>query len=150
MPNSKQNLAILSLLLRHGFISSVNYGSATSPDPLAFREAPISQRRLWANLKFREQRPVLGIARFVAFKLQALIVSPGDIQLISKPSKRIRVSYEELVRLLSGHRAQFVKPIGLGEVVVLKHAVNERAEEWMDGREALQRGLGGELVLRVK
>jgi hypothetical protein len=78
LPNSKQNLAILGLLLRHGFVSSVNYGSATQPEPEAFRAAPVSQRRIWATMKFRDQRPVLGWSRSFA------AVQPAKVELTGR------------------------------------------------------------------
>jgi len=127
LPHSKQNRSILGLLLKHGFVSSVNYGDESMSDPAAFQKASTSSKRIWAGLKYRNDRPIL-----------------GDIQLISKPSKRVIISHEELIRLLSGRRAQFIKPVGLGEIALLK-----TAQGWMDGREAVSKGLGGELTVRA-
>lgn len=61
LPYTNQNLAILSLLLKHGFISSVGRGSDTDCDPAIFKDLPVSQQRLWADMKYRQNRPILGM-----------------------------------------------------------------------------------------
>lgn len=60
LPFTNQNQAILSLLLKHGLISSVSYGSDSQCDPEAFKLLPPPQQRLWADMKYRQNRPVLG------------------------------------------------------------------------------------------
>lgn len=69
----------------------------------------------------------------------------GDLQLVSKPSKRIVVSPDELLRLQTGRRAQFIKPMQLGEIALLKTKLG-----WMDGFDALNRRIGGELIARAR
>lgn len=46
--------------------------------------------------------------------------------------------------MLSGRRAQFVRPVGPGEIMLL-----ETEKGWREGREALIEGLGGEVMCRV-
>ena len=69
------------------------------------------------------------------------------MELISKPSKRIFWDVDELRRVVRGRRANFVKPMGLGEVAVVK--TRDRANEWLEIREALSLGLGGEVLCRL-
>ncbi|GAA94491.1 uncharacterized protein L969DRAFT_100612 [Mixia osmundae IAM 14324] len=125
---SKQNLKIAQILLKHGFVSNVHYGTATSPVPADANGAPIAAQRIWVHLKYRNDRPVL-----------------GDLQLISKPSRRITVSTQELHRLLTGRRAQYVPPIGMGEIAIVRTGDGQLLE----AREALTANAAGELVARI-
>ena len=130
--HTKQNLGILNILLREGFISNLTRGTPTGPSPDAFLTAPSdAQRRIWADLKYRDDRPVL-----------------DAMQLISKPSKRVFMDIGELRRLCSGRRAQQVKPLGMGEIAVV-HTENKE-HEWLEAREALRLGLDGEVVCRAR
>ena len=125
---SNQNLSILSLLAAHGFISSVTLGSSQAPHPKAFASAPVSARMLIANLKYRGDRSVI-----------------GTLDLVSKPSKRIVVTHEELERLLRGRRVQGVRGVGMGQMLLVK----TRNDNWLEGRDALRQGLGGEVMVLV-
>lgn len=51
---------------------------------------------------------------------------------------------EEIKRFVRGARVKFVPGLGLGEVAF----VNSRMG-WVEGREAVRRGLGGEVIARV-
>ncbi|GAA5922196.1 mitochondrial 37S ribosomal protein uS8m MRPS8 [Sporobolomyces koalae] len=129
---TKQHLSLLSLLLSHGFISSVSYGStntnsATTPDPSSFSDARISEKRVWAELKYRQDRPVL-----------------NKMKLVSHPSRKILMDPEELKRFVKGSRVKFVPGLKLGEVTFV-----ESKEGFVEGREAVRRGLGGEVIARV-
>lgn len=129
---TKQHLSLLSLLLSHGFISSLSYGSTSSssstpPDPSSFREARISDQRVWAELKYRAERPVL-----------------EKMSLVSHPSKRVFMDKDEIKRFVQGARVKFVPGLVLGEVAL----INSRFG-WMEGREAVRRGVGGEVIARV-
>lgn len=67
------------------------------------------------------------------------------MQLISKPSKRVAVTFEEVVKLQTGRRAQFVKPFGIGELAIL----HNQDHGWIDTADAVRLRLGGELICRV-
>ena len=129
--HNTQNLAILSILLRSGFISNITRGTIQEPSPTKFDSAGEAQRRIWADLKYRDDRPVL-----------------SAMSLISKPSKRIFLDQSELRRLCSGRRAQTIKPLGLGEIAVVK--TKDKENEWLEAREALQLGLPGEVICRAQ
>lgn len=137
IPWSHQNLAIASILLRHGLISNVTLGSHREAHPSAFDAVPPIAQRIWCELKYREQRPVL-----------------GDMQLVSKPSKRVFVSAQELAALLKGQRSRFVEGARLGEIfIVAERGVEDtklRDVKYWDGREAVMRNLAGELVARAR
>ncbi|KAF8056671.1 ribosomal protein S8 [Lyophyllum atratum] len=129
--HNTQNLGILSILLRAGFVSNVTRGTITASEPEEFDKAGEAQRRIWASLKYRDDRPVL-----------------HNMELISKPSKRVFMDVSELRLLCSGRRAQTVKPLGMGEIAVVR--TKDRENEWLEAREALQLRLPGEVVCRAR
>ena len=131
VPHTVQNLGILSILLRNGFILSVTRGTVDEPSPAAFVEATESNRRIWADLKYREERPVL-----------------NTMELISKPSKPIFMTPSEIRAICSGRRAQTIKPLGMGEIAVVK--TKRKEYEWLEAREAVELGLGGEVICRAR
>lgn len=131
VPHTVQNLGILSILLRAGFVLSVTRGTVEEMSPTAFTQAPEAQRRIWADLKYRDDRPVL-----------------NNMELISLPSKPIHMAAAEIRAICSGRRSQTVKPLGMGEVAVVKTKVKEY--EWLEAREAVRLGLGGEVICRAR
>jgi len=54
----------------------------------------------------------------------------------------------EIKRICSGRRAQTIKPLGLGEIAVVK--TKSKEHEWLEAREALQMKLDGEVVCRAQ
>jgi len=54
----------------------------------------------------------------------------------------------EIRRICSGRRAQTIKPLGLGEIAVVK--TKSKEHEWLEVREALQMKLDGEVVCRAQ
>lgn len=131
LPYAKSSLAISSLLLRHGFISSITLGTPTHPSPADFASSPVSAQRLWLGLKHRNGQPVL-----------------RRMNLVSKPSVRVRVTRDELGRILHGNRAKNVPGIGMGEIMVVR-TESDHKEDYMEGWEAYRAGKGGEIVCRV-
>jgi len=121
----------MSILLRAGFVSSLTRGTIEGPDPQAFHEAGDAQRRIWADLKYRDDRPVL-----------------STMHLISRPSRPIFMDVGEIRRLCSGRRAQTIKPLGMGEIAVVH--TKSKEHEWLEAREALQLRLDGEVVCRAQ
>lgn len=131
IPHTTQNLAIATILLRHGFLSNITRGTVTAPDPEEFLSAKLKNQRIWLDLKYRDELPVLSAA-----------------QVVSKPSKRVMLSPDDVRRICSGQMANFVKPLGMGEVAVLKDL--KEAGRWYEAREALQKGIGGEILCRMR
>lgn len=129
--HSVQNLGILSILLRAGFISNLTRGTLDGPSPTDFNNAGESQRRIWADLKYRDELPVL-----------------SSMELISKPSKRLYMELGDIRLICSGRRAQGVKPLGMGEIAVVK--TNHREHEWLEAREAVLLKLDGEMICRAQ
>jgi len=121
----------MSILLRAGFVSSLTRGTIDGPNPQAFHEAGDAQKRIWADLKYRDDRPVL-----------------STMALISKPSRPIFMDVGEIRRLCSGRRAQTIKPLGMGEIAVVH--TRSKEHEWLEAREALQLQLDGEVVCRAQ
>lgn len=131
VPHTTQNLGILSILLRAGFITSITRGTISALSPDQFNEVGEAQKRIWAELKYREDRPVL-----------------SNMEIVSKPSKNVFVTWGELLRICSGRRAKQVKPLGMGEIAIVRTA--DKEHEWLEAREALQLKLDGEVICRVR
>ncbi|KXN80816.1 37S ribosomal protein S8, mitochondrial [Leucoagaricus sp. SymC.cos] len=129
--HTTQNLGILSILLRHGFLSSLTRGTISSPSPTSFPHVSESQRRIWADLKYRDDLPVL-----------------THMELVSKPSKRVYMDVGEIRLICSGRRAGNVKPLGMGEVAVVR--TRDKENEWLEAREALAMKLPGEVICRAR
>ena len=92
---------------------------------------PDSEKRIWADLKYRDDRPVL-----------------SDMELISRPSKPIFMELSEIRRLCTGRRVQNVKPLRMGEIAIVK--TKDRENEWLEAREALQLRIPGEVICRAR
>ncbi|SCV68895.1 BQ2448_1016 [Microbotryum intermedium] len=67
------------------------------------------------------------------------------MQLVSKPSRKIVLDHQELKRFVEGSRVKFVRGLGMGEVALVRSG----EDKWVEAKEAVRRGLGGEVVARV-
>lgn len=129
IPSTKDNLSMTSILLQHGFIHNVTRGSIAGPSPSEWTDASVARRRFWVDLKYRsDDRPVL-----------------ESMTLVSKPSRRLTLDPEELLRFATGRRAKFITPLKMGEIGI----VNCGEKGWFEVREAIRQGLGGEVIARV-
>jgi small subunit ribosomal protein S8 len=70
------------------------------------------------------------------------------MELVSLPSKRIHMDAYGIRRLVSGKRSEFVKPLGMGEIAIIK--VRGREKEWIEAREAVSLNVGGEVICRAR
>ncbi|KAJ7100261.1 ribosomal protein S8 [Mycena belliarum] len=129
--HSTQNLGVMSILLRNGFVSNLSRGTIAEQSPAAFLAVNAAQQRIWADLKYRDDLPVL-----------------QSMELISKPSKKIFMELAEIRRLCTGRRAQNVRPLGMGEIIVIK--TGDKENEWLEAREAVQMKLSGEVICRAQ
>lgn len=137
LPYTEASLAITSILLRHGLISTLTLGSPVEADPTLFPSLGVADRRIWVGLKYRNGLPVL-----------------RNMNVVSKGSFRVVVDHSELGRILTGKRAKNVAGVSMGEIFVVKTPVDTKRgrigrEIFMDGWEAWRAGLGGELLVRV-
>ncbi|EJD36255.1 ribosomal protein S8 [Auricularia subglabra TFB-10046 SS5] len=131
LPHTNQSLGILTVLLQNGFIMSLSRGTPHTPSPSAFLTAPEFERRIWAELKYRDERPVL-----------------NAMHAVSKPSRRIFLDQTELMLLCTGRSVKHVRPLGMGEIAVVRTQLKDN--EWMEARQAVQlRVKGGELMCRA-
>ncbi|EJT99323.1 ribosomal protein S8 [Dacryopinax primogenitus] len=128
-----ENLAILSLLLRHGFLLSLSRGTKDSTEPTSFLTASEQDRRIWAQLKYRDDISVL-----------------GSVELISHPSKRIFCEWDDLYNLTIGRRAKYVRPMMFGEIAVVQTKDGRGRKAWMEIRDAVRAKKGGELLVRAR
>ncbi|KAF9178810.1 hypothetical protein BGZ51_007456 [Haplosporangium sp. Z 767] len=129
VPDTKMNLAISNVLYKEGFIAGVSRGDHVQPDTTYVPTTPdnIATRRLWLELKYNNDEPVLK-------KMSA----------ISKPSKKIIMKVDELQNLAAGNRSQFIKGLQPGEIAILTTNYGV-----LELREALEKGAGGEVLCRA-
>lgn len=129
VPDTKMNLAISMILYRQGFISSVQRGNHLEPDKKVVKTQPhnIASRRLWLDLKYRDNKPVL-----------------QKMSCVSKSSKRVYMNVEELKNLTTGKRAKFIPPLKLGEIAIIG-----TSRGVLEIKEAIEQNHGGEVLCRV-
>ncbi|KAI8066653.1 30S ribosomal protein S8 [Gongronella butleri] len=130
VPETKMNLAISNILYKEGFVSSVVRGTHVGPDAMYTATTPsnVATRRLWLTLKYKENEPAL-----------------RHMDLVSKPSKKITYTVNEMKHLASGRRAKFVSPLQPGEIAIMN--TNRGV---LNLRDAINENVGGEILCRVK
>ncbi|KAI8643511.1 30S ribosomal protein S8 [Parasitella parasitica] len=129
IPETKMNLAVSNILYKEGFLSSVTRGNHIGPDQTytPTTNENVATRRLWLNLKYKENSAVL-----------------SQLSLISRPSKKVYFTVNELKNVASGRRAQFIKPLQPGEIAI----VNTNCGV-LELQEAIKKNVGGELICRA-
>jgi len=130
IPESQAGLAVCTHLLRQGFITALQRGSTLGPDTAwtPTTQLNVATRRLWLTLKFSDSQPVL-----------------RALQMVSRPSKAVRLSHAQLTALTKGRWTEYVPPLQPGECLF----VGAR-DEIYEVREAVERGLGGRLLCRAR
>ncbi|KAH0610314.1 uncharacterized protein H6S33_011841 [Morchella sextelata] len=131
IPMTKLNLAIALGLQDQGFLSSVARGNHAGPDTeyTPITQENVATRRLWLGMKYYDNEPVL-----------------SKMRLVSKPTKRVWVGVNGLKMLTSGKEHEYVKPLQPGECMFL---LNDKGG-LLEAREAVDRQIGGQLLLRVR
>ncbi|KAJ3412969.1 hypothetical protein HDV05_008684 [Chytridiales sp. JEL 0842] len=130
LPESKTNRAIISILYNEGLITSFSSGDTTGPFQRGHEVPPtpdtLSRRRIWVDLKYRDGEPVL-----------------KKLQVVSKPSRRVFATVEELkaVASLKNAKGGLLKAGEVGGVTIL-----ETAYGVIELREALKKDVGGEVL----
>lgn len=134
VPATKLNRAVCGILYREGFVSAVLQGDVHGPDPSG-HEVPITPdnialRRLWLELKYRDNEPVL-----------------RNMKAISLPSRRVYATVDELKAVAAGRRNAhaLMKPADVGQITILDTAFGV-----LDMNEALLKSVGGEVLAIVK
>lgn len=119
-----------NILLHQGFLYNVTRGTIAGPSPANWLKAGPQDQRLWIDLKYRmDERPVL-----------------EQLSLVSKPSRKLVMDPDELLRFATGRRAKFVKPLVLGEIGLVNCG---KTHGWLEVKDAIRRGIGGEVVARA-
>ncbi|OLY78707.1 37S ribosomal protein S8, mitochondrial [Smittium mucronatum] len=129
VPETNLNLSVSRILYQQGFIYSVTRGTHLGPDQeyTPTTNLNIAERRLWLNLKYYNDSPVL-----------------NKMNCISKPSRKIKCSAKDISKLVSGVRAGIVKPITPGELIIIS-----TSRGILEINEAAKQNIGGVLLARV-
>jgi len=103
------------------------YASKRSQLPSHIPENP-ADRRIWIGLKYWQNQPVL-----------------SQMTLVSKPKRKVSISYPELLKITRGMRAGTLEGLkNPGECIFLR-----TDQGLMEARECVDRRLGGQLMCRV-
>ncbi|CAO3614880.1 unnamed protein product [Cunninghamella blakesleeana] len=129
VPETKMNLAVTNILYKEGFLTSVIRGNHIGPDAVYTPTTPanVATRRLWLQLKYKENQPVL-----------------NKMSSISKPSKKVTFTVNEMKNMASGRRFKFIAPLQPGEIAIMNTNCGV-----MDIYEAIEKNVGGEVLCRV-
>ncbi|KAJ3337757.1 hypothetical protein HDU93_000534 [Gonapodya sp. JEL0774] len=129
---TKRNFAVCQILYKEGFLSAIYKGDVHGPDnvghPVPVTPDNVAIRRLWLDLKYRDNLPVL-----------------REMKAISKSSRRVYATLDELKAVAAGKRAHsLLKPQVLGQVTIV-----ETEYGIMELTEALKLEIGGEVLAIV-
>lgn len=164
MPMTKYHLRFALALQKQGLVSTVDVGGKRAPAPAPppspesrmqlveqLQEAPWdaypdpsqrqeadrdtvdiptnpAQQRVWVGLKYWRNEPVI-----------------SKIEMVSKPSRRVRVEVEDLDKIVRGKRSSFVEGLTRpGECLFLFTKTG-----LLEAREAMERRVGGMVLCRV-
>ncbi|KAI3406761.1 hypothetical protein KGF56_000366 [Candida oxycetoniae] len=130
VPYTRTNLQAALQLYNQGFISGIQRGSTTGPDLIPTDATPdnISTRRLWIDLKYRNNAPVI-----------------SSLEMVSKPSKKIYLSADDIKALASSLKVRRVDPIQPAECLFIEHK-----QDIYEVNEAAEKGLSGRALFRVR
>lgn len=131
IPFSRQHLQVALGLYKEGFLSSVQKGSTSGPDQVPVEVTPdnISTRRLWLDIKYRKNYPVI-----------------RNISMILKPGRKVNLSATEIKALASGLPVRFIQPLQPAEIIFVRTLPTEILEV----QEAAKKGLEGMVLCRVR
>lgn len=131
IPFSRLHLQVAAGLYKEGFLASIQKGSTAGPDKTPVEVTPdnISTRRLWVELKYRNNAPVI-----------------RDISMVSKPGRKVHLTPTEVKALALGLPVRFIKPLQPAEIILLRTLDQEVVEI----QEAAKRDLRGMVLCRVK
>ncbi|KAG9517550.1 30S ribosomal protein S8, partial [Aureobasidium melanogenum] len=151
IPLSRMHLSLSLLLQKQGFLSTVTLGGPTPPAKLlppthadsdsssaptksileeveAVTQQNRASRRLWLGMKYWDGEPVL-----------------RKMKLLSKPTKRIWLSSNELGEIVRGKDCKFIR--GLRQVGECIFVSTDKGI--MEARECVERKIGGQVLCRV-
>jgi len=131
IPTTRLNLRLALAMKQAGFLSSVQPGDYSGPDPVG-RIIPVTpenvgSRRLWLGLKFIDNERVI-----------------SKCEVMSRGNRRLFFNLREIEDMIKGRRAQTIKGLGMGECMFIG-----TDQGVFEARDAIRRRLGGEALCRV-
>jgi small subunit ribosomal protein S8 len=131
IPTTRLNLRLAIALKTAGFISSVQPGDYSGPNPdgaiVPVTPANIASRRLWIGLKYVEDQRVI-----------------TQCQLLSRGNRRVFLNLREIEDMVKGRRVRTIQGLGMGECMFIG-----TSQGVYEARDAIRRGMGGEAICRV-
>jgi ribosomal protein S8 len=140
IPNTKMHLGLCLALKNSGYLSTVVRGGPTPPPAHPILGFPavndlepitrenVASRRLWLGLKYWRNESVL-----------------GKVVLVSKPTRRVRVTVEDLRKIVRGQESNYVAGLrSPGESLYIS-----TDKGIMEARECVEKKIGGQALCRV-
>jgi small subunit ribosomal protein S8 len=131
VPLTRLNLRLGLAMKASGFLSTVQPGDYSGPDPdgevIPVAPANVASRRLWLGLKYVDNERVI-----------------TKCELISRANRRVYFNVKEIEAMVKGQRRQMIKGLGMGECMFIG---TDRGV--FEARDALRRKIGGEALCRV-
>ena len=125
------NLRLALALQNSGFLSSVQPGDWSGPDPdgqvKQVTRENVNSRRLWLGLKYFENRGVL-----------------TKCELLSRTNRPLWLNLKQIEDMLKGRRVLTVRGLNYGECMFIG-----TSQGVFEARDAIRRKLGGEALCRV-
>ena len=131
IPISRLNFRLALALKSSGFLSSVQPGDYSGPDPeeamVTVTRDNISSRRIWLGLKYVDNAQVI-----------------TKCQIVSRSNRRVYFNQNDIEEIVKGRRRQNIAGLGMGECMFIS---TDRGV--FEAREAMKRRVGGEALCRV-
>ncbi|EDK42563.1 hypothetical protein PVL30_000713 [Lodderomyces elongisporus] len=130
VPYNRTNLQAALQLYNQGFISGIQRGSTFGPDQVETEvtHENISSRRIWIDLKYRQNQSVI-----------------NQMKMVSVPSKKVELSAEDVRNLAAGVKVRRVDPIQPAECLFI-----ENEGQLYELKDAAKKGLGGKALFRIR
>ncbi|KAJ3091140.1 hypothetical protein HK102_001554 [Quaeritorhiza haematococci] len=129
VPDNKTFRDIVDILYKEGFIASYATGDERGPflhgTYVPATPSNIGRRRLWLDLKYREGLPAL-----------------SEMNIVSKPSRRVYASVEELKAVAAARNAStLLKAQKVGQITIINSPYGI-----VELKDALAKNVGGEVL----
>jgi small subunit ribosomal protein S8 len=131
LPLTRLNLRLTLAMKQAGFLSKVQPGDYSGPDPEgAIRPvdpATVATRRLWIGLKYVDDNRVI-----------------SKCELLSRSNRRLYLDVRDIESMIKGRRVQTVRGLNMGECMFIGTSYGV-----FEARDCIRRNIGGEAICRV-
>jgi len=131
IPITRLNLRLALAMKAAGFLSIVQPGNFSGPDPdgaiVPVTPSNVVTRRLWLGLKYVDDQRVI-----------------TKCELLSRSNRRVYLSLREIEDMIKGRRVQTIRGLNMGESMFIN-----TSQGVYEARDAIRRKMGGEALCRM-